>query len=372
MVYNTSRTTHFCSMCLDIKPPHYTPVLKLKSGELKALEHLRGKLSSVTPIFDVTPPKPSQNAGSSVEGSIARIMSAWMQTRPFFLDCGALDTDQIANPYPDAPRVLAEEALRSDAAFIPVISLKRSRDYVDSTCVAVQGLGNGSALRLFRDELEGAGLKRHVDTVLEDISTTPSECDLLIDYRRIEDEAADQQTRDLLGVLPTVPYLQQWRSVIFLATTYPKALSKHVSMNEGGGFQRTEWLTYKKVWSVRENIARVPAFGDYGITNPSMEVYTKKIFTVIPSLKYTTDTEIIAFRAEKREGKGNYRQYRELARFLVGLDEFEDGDTWADNYLRQFARSRSDKNIGPTTMVAVGTARHIEKVARQIDSLSDQ
>lgn len=354
----------------------YVPILKLKAGELKALGYLRDRFRSpVVPLFDMPPNTAEDDEGNGVppeahvDGTAEKIMKEWRRSDPVFIDAWTLDEKSVGDPYPTALQDIAMDASNSAFSFIPVTGLRRSARYQSAAKFAAGLQGKGAALRVSARDEDNPEFEASIGRVLDTLEIAPDECDLIFDYGSLPDGQAATYAKAFVGTLPTLPYLQEWRSVVVASTSYPSNLRERVGDDNAKAFRREDWGLYRRVFERRENLPRLPAFADYAISTPSMDKFREGgRKNVTASIKYTTDDEYVVVRGHySKEGPSS--QYKGLARWLVDFDEFENGDFWADEYLRTFgAGSRSGS---PTIMVAVGTARHVEKASSQIANLHD-
>jgi len=357
--------------------PHYVPILKLKLGELQALQELQARLvdSPVTPFFDITPPAEDAepegdiSAGEAhVAGTVARIMKHWSRTDPVYVDARALDRYPPGRPR--APADIAEEASGTDFQFVPVTGLRRSEEHNRAVRWAAEDQQLGVCIRIPPPVQDDDDFERGLQQLLDYLERGPEEIDILLDYGAIQSGHQGIYGREVLNAIVELPYVESWRSVITAGTSFPADINDKVADFTNETFERAGWKMYRHVYTNRDGIARVPAFSDYGITLPSMDKYRVQptVMRITPTVKYTTDEEYVILRAEYREDD-NFQQYRDLARRLVDLDVFDPDQTKADKIIQQYAAGAGSSPGNPQTWVKVGTARHLEKVGQQIASL---
>lgn len=320
----------------------------------------------------MVPPEGEAPAEQKVAEVPERIMSHWGRTDPFFLDAEAVDHGVVPTPAPGALARLADEATTTGFNFVPVTGLERSEEYQEATRHAIETLSSGCGFRITVPQLTDDRFEASLNGLLERLGISRHESHLFLDYKYIPEGQHSTFALAFSSQASQFPALGEWDTFTVLGASYPETLSDVMGNHDQQEFTREEWLLYIELWSDRDSLPRVPAFGDYGTIHPSMEMDKAEIpggIRIVPKIKYTTDEGVFTVRAEHLEGAENNQQYFDLAGRVVESDAFEGDDYYADQYLRQKVERRETGPGNATTWVGVGMSRHLEKVAHQIASL---
>ena len=132
-----------------------------------------------------------------------------------------------------------------------------------------------------------------------------------------------------------------------------------------GSEPRAEWQTWRGLYSRRDRLARMPAFGDYAISHPQPREVDPRIIQRSAAIRYTADDSFLLVKGRSVRLHGS-EQHHELAAILVGRPEYHGEDFSAgDRYIAQSAR----REIGPgnaTTWRRAGTSQHLAFVTSQL------
>ncbi len=113
--------------------------------------------------------------------------------------------------------------------------------------------------------------------------------------------------------------------------------------------------------------ARIPSFGDYGISHPDWVDVDPRIQQMSAGLRYTTDEQWLVFkgRGVKRYG---YEQSHDICQRLISMPEYSGEDfSWGDDWIMKCA-NREVQSGNATTWRKAGTNHHLAFVTRQLAS----
>ncbi|MHB1843987.1 MAG: beta family protein [Deltaproteobacteria bacterium] len=347
----------------------YVPVLKWKQGELKALENLhaqdRALMLPMISLLDDTIDfdDPEVKGSSPADKAVGRLWAAW-GTGPIFIDAEQLDDGSVKSASHPLQMVF-DSARQKGMKAIPVSTLGSSPEYESAVAAIVAIDGRGCALRLGVDELVDpgkllAGLTQH----LSKLGLQPNSVDLILDWGPIDSAAGAQTYLAAAAVIPSIPNLMTWRSVVFLGSAFPSSLA---GMGVGlSTTPRAEWIAYTLL-SQKPPGGRIVSFGDYAVAYP---IYTAAPFLGSASIRYTVTDDWLIVRGRSLRGPvyGGFGQFQALCSQLVATPDFMGaGHSWGCRYIGQCASGQvGSGNL--TTWRAVGTNHHLTFVARQLSS----
>lgn len=349
----------------------YTPVLKWKQGEQKALEELDPIVKQdLTPMIEIPPvewdfeneiPKKSIDEHLSKVGET--LEKSWGLQDSVFIDLNYIDaTDRLQNGQHPLNFIL-QEARNRRINVIPVTSRSRDQAYQNEVKIAHQQDNNGICFRLKEEDF--ADLQANIENLLTILSVSPSEVDLIIDYEYVN---PNDQTRTFLfltSIFKSIPYLNEWRNFVLIGTSFPSDLSS-VGSNSIDIIERTERLIWKKFQS--SSLYRSPSFGDYGISNPAPFEADPRFINMSANIRYTANDKFIIFKGRMIKRYGG-SQYFQLASQVVSHPEYSgSGFSAGDLYIQEVANN----NDGPgnaTSWRKSGTNHHLTYVVNELSTV---
>lgn len=351
---------------------NYTPVLKWKQGEQKAIEELDLSVKQdLTPLIEIPPvdwdfenevPKKTIDEHLSKVGE--SLERSWgLEDYPLFVDLNYIEaTDRLQNGQHPLNFVL-QEARTRNLKVIPVTNTSRDQAYQNEIKSANSLDRNGICFRLKDDEF--SDLQANIDGLLTTLNVTPAEVDLILDYEYVN---PNDQTRTFLfltSIINTLPYIHQWRNLVLIGTSFPSDLSA-VGSNSIETIERTERLIWKKLHT--SSISRFPSFGDYGISNPAPFEADPRFINMSANIRYTAADKYIIFKGRMIKRFGG-AQYYQLASQVVLHPEYSgSGFSAGDLYIQEVA----NQNDGPgnaTSWRKSGTNHHLTYVVNELSSV---
>lgn len=355
-------------------PAHYVPILKGKAGEYGALQVATPQVrAGMTPLIDIPPvPWDYQNdaPAKAIDDHLApiagKLETSWGTDQSLFVDLGLIDQDQQTK---DGLHVFThvlgktrEKAIQA----IPVTGLARADSYQEAVRIAAQADNRGVCVRLEPSDFEvSEDLAPQLESLLGTLGVETAHCDLVIDIQSIYPKQVSTTTLGIVGTLSLIPQVTAWRTLTLAASAFPENLSGIRAATEEL-LPRSEWLVWQSL--ATKNLARLPAFGDYGINNPEMFEMDPRMMSMSAGLRYTTENEwlILKGRGVKKHG---FEQFNALCKKLVARDEYAGQDfSWGDSYIRRCANDE-DGPGNATTWRKAGTSHHLAKVVGQLAAL---
>jgi len=350
----------------------YVPILKWKQGEQKALEVLPTPTKqSMTPLIEIPPvdwdfendcPKKTIDEHLSKIGE--SLYNSWGISEPLFIDLSYIDSsERMQNGTHPLSHVL-QEGRTKGINLIPVTDPDRDSTYQLEVIAAHQLDQNGVCVRLKEAHFEN--LQNHISQLLQNLSVSPNEIDLIIDYEYASTDSQSRTSIFLKGVLSSIPFLHNWRSITLSGTSFPADLGS-VDSNSIGILQRGEWLIWKNIVKSL-SLGRSLYFGDYGISNPAPFEADPRFINMSANIRYTADDKYIIFKGRMIKRYGG-AQYHQLAQQVVAHPEYYGaGFSTGDQFINEVANN----NDGPgnaTSWRKAGTNHHLTLVIDELSSL---
>ncbi|RJP71015.1 MAG: hypothetical protein C4535_03405 [Comamonadaceae bacterium] len=347
----------------------YTPILKGKANDLKALGKLPRPLARhVHPLVELLSP----NEGESIETSCVRFAHQLRKHCP--LQAVSVDLHSIAPEHKTDAGSPALEALCASLRglgimFTPVFGFDHEPELWERIAHIAVRQGHGLTFRLKIDDLEAAE-----DTIAElidrlryaDISAGATK--ILIDLESVGglDKVSLVRLRGITqDFVDTALTAANFGLISVVASSMPKDVGS-VAKEGSLSFFRQEM----PIWL---NVATgVPsegiAFGDYGIVHPN---FSDKIIATNANAKirYTKGLHHHVFRGYSLKEGMKYKQYHQLAQRVVDSPVYLGRDySFGDDYTWRCANLEvSSGNLG--TWVEVDMNHHLVHVAAQLPQM---
>jgi hypothetical protein len=339
----------------------YVPLLKGKLGEFGALRDLDPLARRVvTPAIQVFPGRDD----ARLDKDIRQLARAWADDSPILIDTSWLDPSATSvHPLLAA----SASAQRVRLALIPIVHGGSDASYRTAARQLVTRHAAGAAVRLIPAHWLAANVRRVLDALLADLGVVPADVDLMLDAGAIADDAALDLDRGLLQqVLPTLPYLDDWRRIVVLSGAFPASL-RDVPVQQLRRLPRLDW----RLWLSVRAFARQLSYGDYAVANAETveELARPAVIPRYAQLRYTSDDTFVVGRGGDLNRLGDAEMYALCSRLTRAAEwegrSFSSGDEWIDD------RAQGSGNAGNyTTWRRVGTVHHITKVAAQLANLA--
>jgi Beta protein len=361
----------------------YSPILKGKAGELRALGELAAEeRGALLPLIDGPPEGVEfgmedeekwlqiETVDEAVSGYATKIRAAWDSLSPCLVDLAGFDPSLRLADGAHPLSAFFAEARAVDLAAVPVTGLERDAAQIAAVreaCEAWPPLG--AAIRLRGPGLADLGtLASALTRLLGEIGLEPGEVDLLIDLGSLLGSEAERLAAALPGLITALPEPEAWRSVVLCSGAFPFELGSLVKKNETGELPRRDWQLWRELVE-SEGPARLPSFGDYGATRADWpSAFDPFEMSISGKIVYATPDHWVVVKGE--DLKKDSRQYHRLARRLRQHPDFL-AATHCSGEIKVIACAEQRDGPGnPGTWVTVATRHHIEVVSRQLASLA--
>jgi hypothetical protein len=350
----------------------YTPILKGKANDLKALGKLPRSLAPhVHPLVELLSP----NEGESIETSCVRFAHQLRKHCP--LHAVSVDLHSIAPEHETADGSRALEALCANLRgqgilFTPVFGFDHEPELWERIAHIAVREGRGLTFRLKIDDLE-AGEDTIADLIerLRYADIPASSTKILIDLESIGD-------LDVVSLVRLRGLAQDFVDAALTAANFGliSVIASSMPKDVGSVVKEGSKSFYRQEIPIWLNVAAgVPsegiAFGDYGIVHPN---FTDKIIATNANAKirYTKGLHHHVFRGYSLKEGLKYKQYHELAQRVVDSSVYLGRDhSFGDDYTWRCANMEvSSGSLG--TWVEVDMNHHLVYVAAQLPQILRQ
>lgn len=358
----------------------YIPILKTKRAEFNALNQLDAfTQSKIIPLFEIEPVPVDPDYGTAdktyndlLHDFGEKLIPAIQNISYIYMD-GILIEEHLIDANDIYPITNAiQQARAKGVRTIPVSSPTRSANYLHAIDQLVQG---EVCLRLTTAELVNPQL---ISNYISRLALSPSDIDIVIDLR--DSLTGDEQglgLSDVLakGLINNLPNLNQYRSVILAAGSFPVDLS-----NIAVGIYsqtRLEWALWQRLLTGGE-LDRFVLYSDYGVQHPDYSRLATRFPSVSASVRYTGDDDFWIFRGRSANRYG-YDQYGQHSQTIINHPEysgpaFSAGDQEIYGYAQVYQQYRNgigtNHKFGSAEVWRkIGQNHHITKVVNQLSTL---
>ncbi|SEJ97409.1 Beta protein [Propionispira arboris] len=357
--------------------PIYTPVLKWKAAEKRAVKNLDPKIKSyifplciVQPIawdFDNNAYKSTIDKHLSKFGS--EFKNSWGLNTPVMIDGEQVDSELMADGSHPI-KFLIHEAEKNGTPAIPVIGTDKSTNYITSTIPLILTFNRGVAIRLKQADFTN-NITVTISTLISKMNLTEYDTDIIIDCEGILAKNINDIILKLSNILNLLSK-KNYRKIIIAASTFPKTLAgiPKYTVKE---FPREDFGLWKQL--SQKNIVPNLIFGDYIMEDPSWpdKINPKIIINMMTgNIRYTQKNKWYVAKGEKLYGPVGFSQYGKLTQLIVNHpSNIFCGQNYSigDKRINDCAN-----NIGNTgnagTWIQAGVNHHITFTVNQLLSIS--
>lgn len=338
----------------------YVPVLKLKLGEMWALNRLKDSTKSkVIPLFDILPHR-TKTIREHADDQAKRLSRAW-GPRPFFLDTQHVGT-QSASAARDHESVFRAMQSRGCEA-VAVTSLTRSPQFQQAVKNAVQSTDAGILIRLsISDFSDVSQLAAALAGLVRFMTLQRSDVDIMIDYCAVD--SPDIVTQLMRSHINCLPNPNDWRSLTVVAGCFPPSIK-----SLGGGrwhrIRRAEWAGWCAGLSGPSPLARRPFYGDYGIRDPGVP---PEFGMASANLRYTVDGDYLVQIGSLLKN-GGAQEMHAMCQSLIRRTEYRGPTFSAGDAAIAVTATSSDSSGGPQQWVQWCMNHHFESVVEELVQL---
>lgn len=349
---------------------HYVPILKLKLGEVRALEKLTDNQEYITPLFEIPPipwdyeeDKPSKGIDDHLKKTPNNIKKCWA-SQPFFIDFRYISEEIREESCPITATY--DKLLEDNLQPTPVLILNMDSTY-ESCIIKLAQKSNKLCIRLEDSDFDRDGYDQDLFTLVNNAGLSPAQVDIIIDLGRIPTNGLTPFLVGLKNIISFFPQVSQWKTFTVAATAFPESMSNFKPLT-ASQTPRAEWHLWRKL--LEAGLERQPAFGDFGIAVPEPFEMDPRMMRLGAKIKYTLDRDWLIVKGIGIS-RGGYKQLHRLAAHIANSKEFYGQDfSWGDDYIYKCAKGECSPG-NQATWVSVGMNHHFAVVTDQLAKLAD-
>lgn len=363
----------------------YVPILKWKQGEYIAYKNLSPEISNlVRPLFEVTPQDFDFEDGEERKSIDTHLKDFGKRYEKncgktlCFIDTSLIKADVRMVDGKLPIEFIFDEIGQKNLSAIPVVQIDSDKNFLETIKKINLTIDNGFCLRLKIEHLFNPNLRLIVDKLLLDTDVTFDKVDLLLDLKKPTNfEPIEALIGMVKSCIANIPNLNNWRSFIISATSFPESMGEIKSPMEIR--ERKEWKLFTGLIKNLQNGGRKPIFSDYTIRSPSYIKVDPKILKPKNRIIYTIDDCWVIYKGLKNfKEKNGASEYHEMSRSLMNSKYFM-GENYSigDKFIVDCAMEKvgKGKNAKPSTgnlstWIGVGINHHITKVINDLSSIS--
>ncbi|MCS5697253.1 beta family protein [Desulfofundulus thermocisternus] len=354
---------------------HYVPILKWKRGERVALQYLDNSIKNkLTPLIEIVPvswnydeDRPEKTLNEHLQEIGTQLSTSWGLEKPLFIDLLLLDPSERMSDGKHPLSFIREKAKAENIKIVPVTGYDRDPSYQTEVKKANAEDALGICIRLTDDDFT-YDLESRLNELLEYFKIAPSQVDIVIDFKYISPQDVKKTLFTAIGLLNSIPQINEWRSLTLCGTSFPEHLGD-VSSHSLEEIPRVEWLIWNiLVTKAKDKINRLPTFGDYTINNPFLIEMDPRLMRMTANIRYTIDDNWLIAKG------GQIRKYKWTQAFALCDEIVKDprfcgpNFSWGDEYIYNCANRVTGYGPGNAEIWRrVGTNHHLTFI---VDRLS--
>lgn len=343
----------------------YTPVVRAKNNDLKAIELLGDcAKSSIRPLIEAPLSLPDGQLRTNVMEA-AELLGKRLEGVPYYFDPLGIESFER--------HVIAFNALAHVGSdFTPTIGLGRGPIDYASLRHLVGSHSLDLAVRVDKFDLEDASEETWAKLIAMSaaVGIQPSKVSLLIDFGQLGNNQLEQMIDSVVDFLAVQP--QQFRDspIVVLGSSALSSVSP-VPLDGSLDIRRRELDLWANLRFELDEVHHI-GFGDYGIIDPSFIFPSGPAPNSNAKIRYTRGLITTYFRGHCLYNPNRFVQYHDLARRVFESDRYLGaGFSYGDKIIADCAMGRCGPgNLG--TWVMADTNHHIEFTAEQVSRVADR
>lgn len=347
---------------------HYFAVMKGKAGELQAIRDIAADVRALTTLVWEVPPLPynhetgtfGKSVDSHIEAFAKRLTDCCPDEQHFFIDCRQLK--------PESRLASGEAPLAAGIRLLSALGAHPSiSDEPTQTEVEVVGdhlrAGGEVLLRLSERMFANMSFRQSLSELLARVGAEPSQVHLFFDFGQLSNSSTQSQAFAVFSAINSLENQGEWLSYSIVGGSMPPSLPP--AEQSPKLLPRLEWEIWRQVVQNLPASARLPCFGDYGVSSYDVTELNPRMITVSANIRYTGVEGYWIFKGRSLR-RFSFEQFRDLSRQVIGHTAYSGPSfSWGDEYIEQCAEGKVGTG-NTTTWRRVGTNHHVTLVARQV------
>ena len=306
--------------------PIYTPIVKSKAGEAKALIRLdRLTRAAIVPFFDVLALKSGTANGSDVhehlEKQAINIAAAWNGRGPCYVDL--FDISPSARGFDGVhPATIVHEKIAFDRIeAIPVVGTERDVAYKLAIRRVIDEGASALAVRLGDEDIQlPSTLAHNVAKVVSEVGAASLPLHIFLDFRSISNLPSDILQMRVLRALAELRKLKPAR--IVLASSAIVSDMSGFKRNSVNKVPRRDFMNWRTIAAAQPDVH----FADYGVIHPEYLDIDPKVIRPAAKIRYACDDKWLVVKGIK--WVRDTSQHRKLSCMLFAESDFRGADCW--------------------------------------------
>lgn len=315
--------------------PIYTPILKSKAGEARALMRLdRQVKASIIPFFDVLALKPDTTNGADVQAYMEKqainIAAAWNGQGPCYVDL--FDVAPSARGYDGMhPATIIHDKISFERIeAIPVVGIERDIAYKLAIRRVVNAGADAIAVRLGDEDMQlPSVLVQRITALVSEVGAADLPLHIFMDFRSLENLASDVLQMRVTKALGELRKLKPVR-IVFAASAIVANMGRF-KKNTLNKVPRRDFLVWDLVAADHPDVD----YADYGVIHPEYLDIDPKVIKPAAKIRYACDKEWLIVKGIK--WVRDTSQHRELSKMLCDRAEFRRADCWGSEKIMSAA-----------------------------------
>lgn len=346
--------------------PKYIPVMKLRSSEMKALQHLSQDVkNNILPVIQLLPNSNEEAEIKYLRSRIKELVEAFTGSRMAFF----ADFDQVFGDGITYIEKFLSMVYQNGLNFIPVISVKHEEaSYLN--LIKEKYLGFGVCVKFDDYRIKNMASDKYIKYVnqtLEKVKAyyniSESQIDVYFDLNVISYSDLESSEDDFPSlperIVETISSIEgNYRNVFVSAGSFPKDLTQ-ISVDTERYLARHEWELWKLITDKAPQLKIV--YADYGNIHPIYDP-DQPNRPGSCSIKYSAENDFYILRGQLPGGKLGTEQYVTKSQLLINSNMY-DGENfcWGDKMIYEVANKRtSTGNAGKWVQYTLN--HHITKM----------
>ena len=347
--------------------PIYTPMLKSKKGEAKALMRLdRQTKSNIIPFFDVLALKSGLSNGSDVHAFLEKqainIAAAWNGRGHCYVDLYDVDPSARGLDGMHPVNIVHDKIAFDRIDAIPVVGIERDLAYKLAVRRVVGAGVDAVAIRLGSEDIQlPSMLVERVTRLVSEIGASDLPLHVFMDFRSIEHIDSDIVQMRFTRALAEVRKLNPSR-IIFAASAFMSDMGK-VKKGVLKSVARRDFLLWELLAKIHPDID----YADYGVIHPGYFDFDPKTIKPAAKIRYTADKEWLIVKGTR--WVSDTAQHRSLSAVLCKNQQFRGRDCWGgENIVSAAQGGHAFKRL--EDWVTIDQNNHITHTVRQLSRIS--
>lgn len=352
----------------------YTPILKGKTNDLKALARLPADIHPlIKPLLEPPAPKKGETIDESLEGFVNKLVTH-LPARPVFVDFYWWADDQRTDSGHLAAIQGFDTLLANGRPVTPVYAVGRGEESWLKLPRVVRQHGKGFCFRVDADQLEDAAEEtvEEIESRCRELALDSSETDIIVDLRDVRQANWRALRRVCVDFLALLTPGKSYRSIAIAGSSALKDVgAAPVPVDGSLSIERVELRLWCALLFDQDG-ATSPVFADYAVVHPDFSASGPNP-NQNAKIRYTHGSATTYYRGHRlyRPVK-DFEQYRDLARSIVHSDNYAGSKfSFGDSYISQKAHGEGGTG-SPGTWVLADINHHVTYVTRRIPQLAPQ